>query len=105
MGHTAHPFPSQFQWTVPPGITAENDTRRMFGYPGLSFSSVKRSDSGVYSLTATNRFLEEPMDVFGTGMGSFTLDVLCECIFLLSHCKHQVGYSVLFIFNNTLQRM
>lgn len=86
VGHSAHPFPSEFQWTVPQGVVAENDTRRRFGYPGLSFSSVRRSDSGVYSLTATNRFLEEPMDVFGTGMGNFTLEVLCESLCLQLNC-------------------
>ena len=75
---TAHPFPSEFEWTASEGIAVANDSRRMFGYPALTINDVRRTDSGMYSLTATNRFLNESMDVLGSGAGSFTLDVLCK---------------------------
>ena len=74
----AHPFPSEFEWSASEGITVANDSRRTFGYPSLTINRVQRSDSGTYSLTATNRFLEEPMNMFGSGTGRVTLDVLCE---------------------------
>ena len=75
---SAHPFPSSFHWTAPPGVAVQNDSRHTFGYPSLTIRDVRREESGEYTLTATNRFLEEPMEVLGTTVGSFTLDVICK---------------------------
>ena len=81
VGPRAHPFPV-FEWAGSPGVTIQNDTRRTFGYPSASFKSFHRSDTGMYTLTATNRFLDEPRDVylFGSASGSFTLNILCKLI-------------------------
>ena len=81
---TAHPFPSTFEWTASQSILVFNDSRRSFGYPHLLIDNVHRSDSGMYTISATNRFLFPPMNILGSATGSFTLDVLCEyCLSIL----------------------
>ncbi len=72
----AYPTPSSYELTKdgsPMAITS----RITFGYPSVIFNSLLRSDSGLYSLTATNYRTDNALPI-GTGQGSFTLDVLCE---------------------------
>ena len=84
VGITAFPFPSMFEWTGSEGITVQNDSRRMFGYPALIINNIQRSDSGTYTLAATNSYLNEnSMEVMRSGTGSFTVDVLCKNILKL----------------------
>lgn len=88
-GPTAHPFPSTYQWTGSQDITIDNDTRRMFGYPYLTISSVQSPDSGEYSLSANNTLPEDQIN--GVGSGSFTLDVLCKLL-IVSTCSVSYYY-------------
>lgn len=79
----AQPFPISFEWTSSEG-TLQNDSSRSFGYPTLSIDNVQRSDSGTYTLTATNSVMED--DASGTATGSFVLDVLCK---FNQNCTHK----------------
>ncbi len=57
---------------------SSNNSRLMFGYPSLIINNAMPSDSGVYSLIATNHLLDNPSEVLGTDTGEFNLDVLCK---------------------------
>ena len=74
----AYPTPSFYQWSRQ-GEDVMSDSRVNFSYADVLFSSVQRMDSGVYTLTATNHRLDNETAAIGTGLGNFTLDVLCEC--------------------------
>lgn len=77
MGHPAMPYPRNFSWTFN-GTPQSNDSRRAYGYPFMSFVAVERLDAGVYSLTTTNFFLDNPtLEAVGSDRTEFTLDVLC----------------------------
>ena len=55
-----------------------NETgQREYNYPSVFIKSVQPSDSGSYTLTATNH-LPDGVTVVGTDTGSFSLNVLCE---------------------------
>lgn len=71
----AAPFPHTFSWSFN-GVVQGNYTRKTFGYPFIHFAESTRPDAGVYTLTATNYFLDTD-EAVGTGTGVFTLDVLC----------------------------
>ncbi len=75
----AYPTPTDFQWTKD-GVTIPISSRATFSYPSVLFNSLERSDSGLYSLTATNHRTDNGVAI-GTGQGSFTLDVLCEWLY------------------------
>ena len=75
----AFPFPQQFQWTRN-GEEPRNDTRVTYGYPGVTFQSFSRVDTGMYNLTATNYRLDNTSVVVGMDMGSFSLDVQCKLV-------------------------
>lgn len=72
------PTPSTYQWRRL-GEGVMSDSRVTYSYADVLFSSVQRTDSGPYTLTATNHRLDSGA-VIGTDTGNFTLDVLCECI-------------------------
>lgn len=74
-----YPYPATFHWLKDSQGPLLNDSKRAFGYPNLVISTVDVSDSGRYSLTASNYFPGNPPELLGTSTGSFTLDVLCEC--------------------------
>ena len=73
---SAFPYPTTFQWSKD-GVALQNDSRRQLGYPIFNLSTLEPSDSGTYSLTATN-YSPENSQVIWTGNGQFTLNVLCE---------------------------
>ena len=73
----AHPFPTSFQW-FKEGVAIMNDSIRVLGYPTLNITTVRTSDSGEYSLLATNYLLDDPERELGSGRGGFTLNVVCE---------------------------
>ena len=74
----AFPFPSSFMWSRDGGGELVNETgQREYNYPSVFIKSVQPSDSGNYTLTATN-YLPDGVTVVGTDTGSFFLDVLCE---------------------------
>ena len=80
-GRAAFPFP-QFVW-MKDNIALSNATGRSFGYPSFSFNPVARSDSGTYTLSATNFFLEDPFPELGNDTVSFDIDVVCKSIWEL----------------------
>ena len=74
----AFPFPSQFMWSRQDGVELVNVTdTRVFSYPIIDIGSVLSSDSGLYTLSATNYQLDGVTPV-GSDTASFTLNVLCE---------------------------
>lgn len=89
---TRQPYPESiigFFWTLN-GVVQSNDSRRIFGYPRVTFRSLRREDAGNYTLTAINQnniVTNVPIITssilnlgqnFGFGTGGFTLDVLCK---------------------------
>ena len=78
LDNPAHPFPTTFQWFKNGVEMSSNDSRVMFGYPSLIINNAMPSDTGVYSLTATNHLLDNSSEILGTDTGEFTLDILCK---------------------------
>ena len=74
----AFPFPRIFQWQKNGAFVDANTSMVTFGYPSVVFENVSRSDSGNYSLMATNYLLDNPDEMLGNDSGSFFLDVLCK---------------------------
>ena len=94
------PFPSpDFFWTVNSN-NARNNSLITFGYPRITFHSVEPSLIGLYTLTATNFFLNDSNKIFSTGQESFYLDVLCEFMILKSSHTNElmIHYIYLFIY-------
>ena len=73
----AFPEPSGFQWLVSgqPLIRRNGIT---ITYSSVTFDSVVRTDSGNYTVNATNFLLDNANEPVGNDMGSFYLDVLCK---------------------------
>ena len=63
--------PANYSWQLNDIlIPADSSSPNISEYPVISFSSVQRNDSGIYTITATNDA--------GVAKGNFTLDVQCE---------------------------
>jgi hypothetical protein len=77
-GSMSWPYPTTIEWFHNGEGPLQNDSRRTFGFPTLTISRVKVSDSGRYTLTATNYIPGFLPELLGVGDGSFTLDILCE---------------------------
>ena len=75
----ALPYPHTVNWLTFQGNT-DNDTRRSFGYPGLSFNDVSRTDSGTYILSVLN----SADGINSAGSGSLNLNILCKSASLYS---------------------
>ena len=81
----AFPFPSQFMWSRQDGVELVNVTdTRVFSYPSIDIGSVLPSDTGLYTLTATNYQLDGVTPV-GSDTASFNLNVLCEFTVIGNH--------------------
>ena len=76
-GPSPFPYPKEFQWSRN-GVPLRNSSGIMWGYPGVTLGNVSRSDAGLYSLSATNYWLDDPSREIGSAVGSFQLSVLCE---------------------------
>ncbi len=72
------PFPGSFTWSRDGDPLVNISANVSFGYPELSLNPVSRTDSGLYTLTASNYLLDNDSVLIGSGTGSFTLDVLCK---------------------------
>ena len=78
MEPAAFPTPGIFQWSMD-GMLVNSNSEVNYMYPTAIFQRlIRRSDSGNYSLTATNHRLDNPAVEVGTGTGNFILDVLCK---------------------------
>ena len=74
----AFPTPGVFQWSKD-GMSVNLNSEINYTYPTAIFQRlISRSDSGDYSLTATNHRLDNTTVEVGTGRGNFILDVLCK---------------------------
>lgn len=74
----AFPQPSKFEW-----LKGDQPLRRSgiaTSYSSITFSSVMRSDTGYFTVSATNYLLNNSTQPVGTDMGSFILCVLCKLI-------------------------
>ena len=78
-GLEAFPFPAEFQWKKN-DLPLDNTSLTLLGYPTAEFRTVSQTDSGLYTLTATNYNLDNPSEVIGGGTGSFQLEVFCKSI-------------------------
>ncbi len=87
------PFPSSFTWSRDGDPLLNISANVSFGYPELSLNPVSRTDSGLYTLTASNYLLDNDSVLIGNGTGSFTLNVLCK--FLGTCVSSAVGRSPL----------
>lgn len=76
--YPAFPFPMIFQWQRNGINIASNTSTVTYGYPVVNFANVSRSDTGNYSLTATNFLLDGSDEQLGNDSGSFNLNVLCK---------------------------
>jgi hypothetical protein len=82
-GNISHPYPTTVEWFHNGEGPLQNDSRRTFGFPTLMISRVNVSDSGTYTLRATNYIPGDSPELLGVSSGSFTLDVLGECCSLV----------------------
>ena len=74
----AFPTPGVFQWSKD-GMNVNSNSEINYTYPTAIFQRlISRSDSGDYSLTATNHRLDNAAVEVGTGRGNLMLDVLCK---------------------------
>jgi hypothetical protein len=75
---TAFPEPSDFEWLIDgqplrrSGITTS--------YSRVTFASVMRSDTGNYTVNATNYLLDNVTEPVGNDRGSFYLNVVCKLL-------------------------
>ena len=81
----ADPAPTEFNWTRN-GTAIVSDTRITVTVNSITISNVSRSDSGTYLVVSRNSV--------GMGSGTFTLNVLCEC--LVQNLFHYVSMCVVF---------
>ena len=83
-GPAAFPEPTLYSWTKD-GVTFNNPT---LTYSSVTFSPLRRSDTGVYLVSATNYILGSNTEQVGNDTGSFFLNVICELAiadFVISH--------------------
>ena len=79
------PKPSLFEWLKEGQPLRQNGITTT--YSSVTFGSVMRSDSGNYTVSATNFVLDNATQPVGSDSGSFSLDVLCKwSIFFLCAC-------------------
>ena len=74
------PFPLgtlSFSWTRD-GQPLTGDSGLGLAYSTLTFSTIRRSDAGMYSVSASNHIVGDSSQQIGNDTGSFTLDVICR---------------------------
>ena len=54
-------------------------------YSSVTFPTIRRSDAGVYSVSAFNHIIGDPSQQIGNDTGSFTLDVICKLSVVIVH--------------------
>ena len=64
-------------------LTPSNVLDADFLYPIVSLKTVKREQSGEYSLTATNYLVDNPSVQVGDSTGTFSLNVQCMLMQIL----------------------
>ena len=73
------PFPEP---TAPDSFTWNRDGQPLTGlaltYSNVTFPTVRRTDTGNYTVSATNFVFGNSMEQVGNDTGSFYLDVLCN---------------------------
>ena len=73
----AFPEPSDFEWLIG-GQPLVRRNGIITSYSSIIFGSLMRSDSGNYTVNATNYLLDNVTQPVGSDTGSFYLDVLCK---------------------------
>ena len=76
----AFPEPSDFEWLVGGQPLKQNGITTT--YSSVIFGSVMQSDTGNYTVTATNFILDNATQPVGSDTGSFYLDVLCKWAYI-----------------------
>ena len=70
----AFPEPTLFSWNK----DGQPLTRLTLTYSNVTFDTVRRSDAGNYTVSATNFVIGSRTEQVGSDIGSFYMDVLCE---------------------------
>ena len=75
------PFPLDtlsFSW-IKDNQSLTGDSGLTLAYSSITFTIIRRSDAGVYSVSASNHIIGDPSQQIGDDTaGSFTLDVICK---------------------------
>jgi hypothetical protein len=79
----AFPEPSEFEWLIG-GRSLRQNGRITTTYSSVTFASVMRTDTGNYTVNATNFLLDDVTEPVGNDVGSFYLDVLCKWMVLFN---------------------
>ena len=80
IGLDPEPFPLDtlsFSWTRD-SQPLSGGSGLVLAYSTVLFSTIRRSDSGVYSVAASNHITGDPSQQIGNDTGSFTLDIICK---------------------------
>ena len=80
IGLCPEPFPLDtlsFSWTRN-GQPLSGGSGLALTYSTVMFSTIGRSDSDVYSVSASNYIIDDPLQQIGNDTGSFILDVICK---------------------------
>ena len=73
----AFPEPTSFRWCKDGRHLTEVD-RPTLTYSNVTFSTVRREDSGNYTISATNFVIGSNTEQVGNDTGNFYLDVICK---------------------------
>ena len=71
----AFPEPTDYMW-LKDGQPLRNGLTKT--YSNITFNSVLRTDSGIYTVFAANTLLNDTSQQIGNDSGSFHLNVLCK---------------------------
>ena len=70
----AFPEPTLFSWTK----DGQPLTGLPLTYSSVTFGTVRRTDAGKYTVSATNFVIGSSTEQVGNDTGSFCLDVICK---------------------------
>ena len=73
----AFPEPTNFMWLKDRQPLRNGLTKT---YSNVTFNSVSRTDSGMYTVSAANTLLSDTSQEIGNDSGSFHLNVLCKFV-------------------------
>ena len=89
IGLDPEPFPLDtlsFLW-IRDGQQLTGGSGLALAYSGVTFAMIERSDSGEYSVSASNYVFGSPSQQIGNDTGRFSLDVICKLNIILFTCE------------------
>ena len=83
------PFPLDtlsFSWIKDnQSLTRSGGSGLTLAYSSVTFPTIRRSDAGVYSVSASNHIIGDSSQQIGDATGSFTLDVICKLSLIIRY--------------------